>query len=152
MFYVWLVIIVLGLIAKLIKPMYLFGACFSLAGVLPFFLSIASIESSWYIAVQILLFAVTVLLLIFLLRKRAINWIKQYSEQLKTKRTESAMNGENSSDEKVASSSENEKEKLNKKREIEGAEDRKSVSKNAEKIVDKIDGEKNKTSDKKDAN
>lgn len=81
MFYFWLIIIIFGLISEIIKPMYLFGACFSLAGIIPFFMSISSIDSIWYKVVQILLFIIIVLLLIFLLRKRAIEWIKQYANR-----------------------------------------------------------------------
>lgn len=81
MFYFWLIIIIFGLISELIKPMYLFGACFSLAGIIPFFMSISSIGSIWYKVVQILLFIIIVLLLIFLLRKRAIERIKQYANR-----------------------------------------------------------------------
>ena len=81
MFYFWLIIIIFGLISEIIKPMYLFGACFSLAGIIPFFMSISSIGSIWYKVVQILLFIIIVLLLIFLLRKRAIEWIKQYANR-----------------------------------------------------------------------
>lgn len=81
MFYFWLIIIIFGLISELIKPMYLFGACFSLAVIIPFFMSISSIGSIWYKVVQILLFIIIVLLLIFLLRKRAIEWIKQYANR-----------------------------------------------------------------------
>lgn len=81
MFYFWLIIIIFGLISEIIKPMYLFGACFSLAGIIPFFMSISSIDSIGYKVVQILLFIIIVLLLIFLLRKRAIEWIKQYANR-----------------------------------------------------------------------
>lgn len=82
MFYFWLVIIVLGLIAELIKPMYLFGACFSLAGIIPFFMSISSIDSPWYIVFQILIFVIIALLLIFLLRKKVVSWLENYSKKL----------------------------------------------------------------------
>ena len=84
MFYVWLTIIILGLVAELIKPMYLFGACFSLAGLVPFFMSISSIDSTWYKVVQILLFITIALVLIFLLRRRVIDWMKQYANRHST--------------------------------------------------------------------
>lgn len=83
MFYVWLVVIVLGLIAELIKPMYLFGAAFSCSAVIPFFMSISSVDSVWYIVLQFALFIIAALLLIFLLRKRAVNWLKNYQDKLK---------------------------------------------------------------------
>lgn len=44
-------------------------------------MSISSIDSIGYKVVQILLFIIIVLLLIFLLRKRAIEWIKQYANR-----------------------------------------------------------------------
>ena len=44
-------------------------------------MSISSIDSIWYKVVQILLFIIIVLLLIFLLRERAIEWIKQYANR-----------------------------------------------------------------------
>ena len=82
MFYIWLVIIVLGLIAELIKPMYLFGACFSLAGLIPFFMSFSSNNFTWYIIIQILIFVIISLILIFLFRKNVINWLKDYQKKL----------------------------------------------------------------------
>ena len=84
MFYVWLTIIIFGLVAELIKPMYLFGACFSLAGLVPFLMSISSIDSTWYKVVQILLFIIIALVLIFLLRRRVIDWMKQYANRCST--------------------------------------------------------------------
>lgn len=72
MLYIWLAVLVLGLIIELIDAGTLVSAWFSVGAVIPFIMSFWRVDSPWYITAQVVVFGVVTALCLIFLRKMAL--------------------------------------------------------------------------------
>lgn len=81
MLYIWLAVIVIGLIIELAEAGTLVSMWFSVGAVIPFFMSIWATTNPWYISAQVVVFGVVTTLCLVYLRKLAKKFLYKNSNE-----------------------------------------------------------------------
>lgn len=81
MLYIWLAIIVLGVIVELIDSGTLVSCWFSVGAVIPLCMSIYKTNNAWYISAQVIVFGLVTVLCIIFLRKIAMRLLFKNDEK-----------------------------------------------------------------------